>query len=228
MEKLILDHIPFRPDAAALMEELRVRPGGSYAKEFMALLQEGQAIARPKAMYRVASIDSKGDDYVIVDSIRLSSRVLRVNLEEAYRVFLFVATGGMELEDWTNTIDDMLMRYWADWIAEKSLRAAIEYLQNHLTEQYQPGPMAEMHPGSLADWPIREQRPLFTLLGDPQERIGVRLTDSMLMVPSKSVSGIRFPTESSFESCQLCPLPDCPNRKAPYDKALYERKYAMS
>jgi len=66
---------------------------------------------------------------------------------------------------------------------------------------------------------------LFALLGDATEAVGVRLLDSLLMTPTKSVSGIRFPTEERFESCQLCPRPDCPGRRAPYDATLYERKY---
>ena len=45
------------------------------------------------------------------------------------------------------------------------------------------------------------------------------------MVPTKSVSGILFPAEETFASCQLCPRDDCPNRRAPYDPELFERKY---
>jgi hypothetical protein len=85
-----------------------------------------------------------------------------------------------------------------------------------------------MAPGSLTDWPLREQRPLFALLGDTEALVGVRLTDSCLMLPNKSVSGIRFPTEKHFESCQLCPRPDCPGRRAPYDADLYDRRYRQS
>jgi hypothetical protein len=51
------------------------------------------------------------------------------------------------------------------------------------------------------------------------------LTESLLMVPVKSVSGIVFANEEEFASCQLCPREDCPGRKAPYDPGLYERKY---
>ncbi len=55
--------------------------------------------------------------------------------------------------------------------------------------------------------------------------IGVELTPSFLMVPNKSVSGLRFPTEENWASCMLCPRPDCPNRRAPHDPELFERKY---
>ncbi len=45
------------------------------------------------------------------------------------------------------------------------------------------------------------------------------------MVPTKSVSGILFPAEESFASCQLCPRENCPNRRAPYDPELFDRKF---
>ena len=98
-------------------------------------------------------------------------------------------------------------------------------LGHHLSTCYDLGRTATMAPGSLADWPIREQRPLFRILGDPLTAVGVELTDSFLMIPNKSVSGIRFPTEERFESCQLCPREGCPGRRAAYDPDLYESKY---
>ena len=55
--------------------------------------------------------------------------------------------------------------------------------------------------------------------------IGVKLTESYLMEPNKSVSGIRFPTEERFESCMLCPRQDCPGRRSAYDPELYDQKY---
>ena len=82
-----------------------------------------------------------------------------------------------------------------------------------------------MNPGSLEDWPIQQQTQVFELLGDPLRDVGVRLTDSFLMVPIKSVSGIRYPTETSFESCQLCPREKCTGRRAPYDPELWRKRY---
>jgi len=174
----------------------------------------------------LAFIDEKREDSVIVENVRLKSRILRVNLEQAQRVFPYVVTCGMELEDWANRIDDVLQRFWAETIKEMVLRVAHTAMEEHLINQYQPGSLSRMSPGSLADWPIQEQRPLFKILGNPVDSIGVRLTESMLMIPTKSVSGLRFPTEESFESCLLCPRDICPNRRAPYDPSLFEKKYS--
>ena len=72
-----------------------------------------------------------------------------------------------------------------------------------------------MNPGPLKDWPLGEQRQLFFLFGDVKQAIGVELTESFLMYPVKSVSGIIFPTEVNYENCQLCPRENCPGRRAP-------------
>jgi hypothetical protein len=106
-----------------------------------------------------------------------------------------------------------------------ALRVASTALHDHLVDRYQLGETSTMAPGSLGDWPLSEQRPLFELLGGPQTAVGVELMDSLLMVPHKSVSGIRFPTEEHFESCQLCPRDGCSGRRAPYDEELYARRY---
>lgn len=228
MNIVVLDDIPFQIDVDELMQELHVKDGSTHADDLKRLVQAAQAIAKPKALYKVAFIESKDTYTVVVDGITFKSRVLRVNLEGAQRVFPFVATCGMELEDWARSMDDLLQRYWAETINEMALRSARQMLDAHLGQRYQPGPISTMNPGSLEDWPLQEQRPLFALLGDPCQSIGVRLTESFLMVPVKSVSGILFPTEESFASCQLCPREVCPSRRAPYDPDLYEMKYRVS
>ena len=220
-----LNNIPFEMDAEDLSKRLRINAKDEYAADVRALAREAQAVAKPKALYKISFIESRGDDYVVVDGVTLTSRVLRVNLEKAHRVFPFLVTCGAELEEWSNSIDDVLKRYWCDAIKQMALRSARKALDEHLVERYELGMTSVMNPGSLADWPLQEQRKLFALMGDTQAKIGVRLTDSFLMIPTKSVSGMRFPTEVRFENCQLCPREKCPGRRAAYDKDLYEKKY---
>jgi hypothetical protein len=225
-DAVILDDIPFQLDLDPLVKRLRIREGSSRVKELGRIASEAETIARPKALFKISYIESKGDDHVVVEGVRLTSRVLRVNLEQAHRVFAFVATCGTEVADWARSMDDMLWSFWADSISEVALRVAIQTLNQHLAEQYRPGRTSVMNPGSLADWPLQAQRSLFAILGDPEEAIGVRLSDGLLMIPTKSISGIRFPTEESFESCQLCSREGCPGRRALYDEGLYDRRYA--
>jgi hypothetical protein len=224
----ILDNIPFQPDLPALVNALHGRPNNRHRRDIERLAAEAQAIARPRAFYKVAAVDQRGTDSVVIDSITFRSRILTVNLEQIYRVFPFVATGGVELDEWVTAKEDMLDNYYAGALAELALRSAIQAVVDHITENFRPDGLSQMNPGSLADWPLYEQKPLFALLGDSTSAIGVSLQPSMLMSPTKSVSGIWFPLAESFASCQLCPMPDCPGRRAPYDPDLAERKYGIT
>ncbi len=215
--------IPFHIDQDRLAEQLRIRAGSSYLKDLARLCSQALAIGRPKAYYRPAYIEARGDDYIVADGVRLSSRVLSVNLAEVNRVFVYVGTCGQELETWATAFDDLLLRFWADAISELAMRTAVDSMRQHLAEHYHIGHTVQMNPGSLTDWPLTEQRPLFKLLGDVQSAVGVRLTDSLLMLPRKTVSGIEFPMEANFASCQLCPRQKCPGRRAEFDPAAYEK-----
>lgn len=225
MDITVLDDIGFEPDVKGLLQKLHVKPGHPMAAEVERLLAEARELARPKAMVKLAAVEEKGEDWVVIEGVRLESRVLRVNLDQAHRVFAYVATCGMEMQRWGEGLSDMLHSYWADEIKALALSAAVRTLTAHLVECYRPGRTATMAPGSLTDWPIQQQKPLFQILGDPTTAVGVELTDSYLMIPNKSVSGLRFPTEEPFESCLLCPRDACPGRRAPYDPDLYDRKY---
>ena len=225
MNPKILSAIPLHFNLEQLREKARIKEGSEHVGQLKALLAQAQAIGKPKACYRPAFIESRAEEQVTIDGIRLTSRVLCVNLEGIHRVFPYVATCGLELEEWSRSFDDILQKYWADMIKEMALRTAFQYLHDHLLEQYRLMRVSRMNPGSLADWPLPEQRPLFALLGDGPGSIGIHLTDSFLMMPVKSVSGLWFPSEKSFESCRLCPRESCPDRRAPYDPHLFDRQY---
>ena len=161
-----------------------------------------------------------------IKGVRFTSRVLRVNLEEVQRVFLYIATCGTEVESIDIPSDDLMRKFVLDTIKQMALGDAIKHLREHIDREYRPGKMSAMAPGSLEDWPISEQKQLFSIFGDVESLIGVKLTDSFLMLPLKSISGICFPTEFTFESCQLCPRERCPGRRAAYDEKLKEKYFA--
>jgi len=220
-----LDHIPFTVDVPALLASLRIPAGSGREREVRRMVKAAQKIAKPKAVYDLCFIEKKGDDRVEFGGAAFTSRVLRVNLDGAGRVFPFVATCGRELADYAASLDDLVLSFALDTVMVEALEAAIAFLSNHLKERYALGQTAVMNPGSLDDWPLSEQRQLFSIFGDVKQLIGVELTDSFLMVPIKSVSGVIFPTEHRFESCQLCPREACPNRRAGHDPELWARRY---
>lgn len=216
MDTVVLNNFPCEIDFEALLTKLHIKKESSYFAEIEMMATEAQLIARPKIVYKDATIEVKGDNFVVIDGIKLTSHVLRVNMDEALKAFPFVVTCGSELELWSKQFEDYFSSFCADMIKEMVLRSAIQTFEAHLAKEVGLGHAVNMNPGSLTDWPINEQIHIFKLLGDVEELIGVQLTDSYLMLPIKTVSGIRFPKEGTFESCQLCPREKCPSRKALY------------
>lgn len=182
------------------------------------LLEIAQACLEPKAVYSVCYVEQRLEDAVVVDGRHLKSKVLRKNLERVERIFPYVVTIGKKYDQLLGACSDILEKFYLDTIGNVALHATRKQLRNYLQSKYALAKIAFMSPGSLADWPVQEQRPLFGLLGDVETAIGVQLTKSFLMLPIKSVSGIYFPTEATFLSCQLCSRQRCESRKAKYDE----------
>ena len=220
----VLDQIPVKIDPQEVRRRMGVRRENSYIDEIVEeLIQAVQPKARPKATYKIAYIDKKAEDSVYIDGVKFTSRILRKNLDKVGRVFPYVATCGRELDEITAPPDDLMRAYCLDAIKEIVLKIAVRYLDGHLVTTYAIGQIAKMSPGSMSIWPITQQKLLHSLFGDVEQLIGVRLTESLMMVPIKSLSGIYFPTDIKFETCQLCPREACIGRRAPYDPELAKK-----
>ena len=213
----ILRDIAVSLDPRELKRRLRMEQGGDW-NQVQALADYAQPLITAKIVYKVCYIESKLEDAIAIDGIRLKSRVLRKNVDDIGRVFAYVLTIGDKLEKQVNACNDLLKKYYLDTIGNVALVSVRKYLEDQLRSRYALQGMSFMSPGSLKDWAIEEQKPLFSIIGNVEAAIGVRLTESLLMIPRKSLSGIYFPTEVPFYSCQLCPRRDCPSRKARYDK----------
>ena len=147
---------------------------------------------------------------------RIISRQLRGSQAFAF----FVATAGEEFEQLQHRLkdeDDMVKVFVADAIgsviAEKaadcmelSLQKAIDERGWRHTNRFSPG---------YCGWHVSQQQMLFPLFGE-ERPCGVSLTDSSLMVPIKSVSGVigLGPSVRKLEySCGLCDFKDCYKRR---------------
>jgi hypothetical protein len=215
----ILDQIPVRLPLAEIRRQLHLDKGKRW-EEVKTLLDVARPLITPRAVYKISYIDRKLENAVDIDGVRFTSRVLRKNLEEVERVFPYVVTIGNKLKEKAGESKDLIKEFYFDIIGNIALSATRKFLGKQLQSRYGLDGMSFMSPGSLADWPIEEQKPLFSLFGEEETPIGVKLNQSLLMLPAKSISGIYFPTEVSFFSCQLCPRDKCPGRKAAYDNKL--------
>jgi hypothetical protein len=212
----IVDSLPIELSVEEVKDRLRTL----HENVVQRLLNVAKPLISPKATYRVCYIEEKYEDAIVISRTRLTSRVLRKNLDEVGRVFPYIVTIGKGLEEKADHCTDLLEKYYLDTIGNIALMKARKQLENHLCSKFAVSSLSSMGPGSLQDWPIDEQRPLFSILQGAKEAIGLTLTESLLMIPRKSVSGIYFPTDVTFYSCQLCSRERCEGRKAAYDETL--------
>jgi hypothetical protein len=218
----ILDRIPVAFDEQALLEKLHLEQGSEEAREFGEVLSRARRVGKPKVLYTVSSVTELAEDTVVIDSVKFTSPVFSRNLDKVHRVFPYVATCGVEYDTIALPEESLLCRFWLDALKEEALTQADEFFRQHIEDKFHPGKMASMNPGASGSevWSIKEQQPLFKLIGEVETRIGVRLTESCLMIPNKSVSGVLFPSESGFENCAVCPREGCQGRRTPYDSSL--------
>ena len=224
MNPHVLDDFPVELSLEKTLERLKLNEGRSQTLGVEDVFKTAAVLIHTQAIYGAAYVNKRSLDKIEIDGIEFRSRVLAKNLERIERVFPYVLTIGDSLENTARSSESMTRRLVLETVGDLALGSGLEHVQRHISEQYGLETTSNMGPGQL-DWPIEQQRELFSLLGHVKDAIGVTLTGSLMMVPRKSISGIIFPTEETFISCQLCQRNKCPSRKAPFDRALSE-KYA--
>lgn len=187
----------------------------------------GETVKRMKPVFyagreRILSNDGHS---IVLGGEHFESRVISVNLKDSDTVYPFVGTSGRAAYEYALSISDELFRYWADSVCELALRSASVSFRKAMRGVIGSDNINSLAPGSVIDWPISQQKPLFALLGNVLENTGIYLEPSFLMRPVKSGSGILYASEKHFESCSLCPRQDCPNRRAPFDSEKFGRDY---
>ena len=78
-----------------------------------------------------------------------------------------------------------------------------------------------LSPGSLPDWPIENNFPLFDMIGNVAE-IGMSLTEAGYIKPWNSGSHIHF-SGDGYQNCSLCKKYDCVGRRARFNRSEYIR-----
>ena len=180
-------------------------------------LRELEAAASPRQVSCRVPVRLEGET-VRLGGLPVESRSLARHLQGCPEAFLFAATLGPG-------VDQLLRRYGRTQVSKAAVlqaasAAAVEAwcdrCQEGLAESLPPGfsLRSRFSPG-YGDLPLAFQRPLLDML-QASRRIGVGLTDSLLMTPSKSVSaiiGIRCGETEKAETCAGCGSIGCPYRR---------------
>lgn len=219
MSEIIKKNIPVKANISKLLEILAIHEIEE-KESLMALVEEAEGIVNAKAIYKQSVIRDIKDDIVFIDGISFKSSILAYNLKGIKQVFPFVITAGLELEKWAQSFNSVLEQYWLIKIQESLLQEAVTYIFAEIEEKYNKEKMATMSPGTIEEWPISGQKQLFELIKDIDKKIAVNLTDAYIMSPAKSLSGISFVNNYSYQNCKLCTRCNCPDRRADYDAGI--------
>ena len=140
-------------------------------------------------------------------------------LSKANRIAVFICTAGKNFSQQAmeyNQQGDYLKGYIVDTFGSLVVEKAMDYIQSALETQMRENGMkiTNRYSPGYCNWEVKDQKPLFSLL--PDNNCGIALTDSCLMVPIKSVSGIigigREVRKNQY-GCEICNNLTCTFRK---------------
>jgi copper chaperone CopZ len=174
-----------------------------------------------EAGYRIIKVhysSEKKDGLLIGDKFFRMQKIVAGQLRKAEKAALFVCTIGPGMENRARQLQregEFVLSYVVNTIASVVVEKAVDFLHDYIgmqmnksglkiTNRYSPG---------YCGWPVSEQHLLFSFL--PEKFCGVSLTDSALMMPIKSVSGI-IGIGSSVKrkeyTCDTCGIKECTYR----------------
>lgn len=161
-----------------------------------------------------------GEGRVVLPEITFESKSLSAHLEGCEKLFILAATLG-------TGADSLIRRYSITDIANSSMLQAIaaslmetycDRVQSELEKQLASEGLYLKHrfsPG-YGDLSMEHQRDVIRLL-QAEKTIGLTLSESLMMIPTKSVTAIigvsSQPCGHSAHKCSRCPHTDCPYRK---------------
>lgn len=183
-------------------------------------LTELLAAASPKSISRTYPLTLLPDNELDFSVFRTKSRNLSKNLADCEEVILFAATLGTGV--------DVLLRKYNKLLVSKAVimqAAATAVIEEYcdeenrkLKQEYEAQNLylrPRFSPG-YGDFPLECQKNITAVLETPK-RVGIMLTESLLMTPSKSVTAVmgvsKKPYRCEVKGCEACTKKDCAYRR---------------
>ena len=182
--------------------------------------QELEQAASPRVIWREYPLCIQ-DHSIDMTCLQTQSKSLERNLKDCERVLLFAATLG-------SRVDVLLHRYNMIQMSKAVVMqaASVAMLETFCDEQNQKLKEEYEEKGwylrprfspGYGDFSLECQRQIAPAL-ELNKRIGVTLTDSLLMAPSKSVTAViglsETETSCHIKGCEACQKKDCAYRRS--------------
>lgn len=183
-------------------------------------LTELLAAASPKCISRTYPLTLLPDNELDFSVFRTKSRNLSKNLADCEQVILFAATLGTGVDVLLRKYNKLqmskavIMQAAATAVIEeycdeenRKLKQEYEAQNLYLRPRFSPG---------YGDFPLECQKNITAVLETPK-RVGIMLTESLLMTPSKSVTAVmgvsKKPYRCEVKGCEACTKKDCAYRR---------------
>lgn len=173
-----------------------------------------------KSIYRIFDFNQTADDEFTIGKSAIQSSSLGRNLKGCRKVILFGATLGAGVDRLITraSVTDMagavvlqacaaaLLEEYCDR-CQTEIGVEMEKEGLHLRPRFSPG---------YGDFDIRFQAPLIQML-DCAKTIGLTMTDSYMMTPTKSVTAVIGASDTAekchIKGCEVCEKKDCIYRR---------------
>lgn len=210
---------------ARVREAVRYLGYGGHAvdEQTLALIEDSftelEEAAKKRIIYRIFDV-SREEGRLLIGNMDIASRNLSKNLRDCKEAILLGATLGIG-------VDMLLKRYsLTDMSRVVVLQAAAAAMLEEFLDQWQSRMRVEFEnsgqylrprfsPG-YGDFDIRHQDQILRML-DADRRIGLTMTDSYMLTPTKSVTAVigisRKREECPLEGCEACDKKDCIYRR---------------
>lgn len=194
-------------------------PGPDVQEIVDRLTEEALGVCRPRLGFRIVE-GAVERQHLTLDGLGFEpGAIIAAQLRKGTCFAILIASVGAEMDAWLHDLregNDVVAAYVADALgsvmAEAIVACGLDRLERHvaseglkITNSYSPG---------YCGWNVSEQHALFSLL--PEGFCGVKLCESGLMLPIKSVSavvGVGPGVERKDYGCALCRKADCYKRR---------------
>lgn len=143
------------------------------------------------------------------------TKAIARQVRDAEQMAFFMITAGEGITEWSQqelSRGDPMAGYIIDLLGSEIVVAALDKMQDELAEKMVRDGLRVTNRYSPGDcgWPVTDQQKLFSLF--PEQFCGISLSESSLMHPIKSVSGIigiGKDVRKTAYACDLCELDSC-------------------
>lgn len=186
------------------------------------VLKESGEISNIKAQYTIFNdirfiVDTRS---IVINNIGFQiEKIVFSQIRKSVSAAIFLCTAGKEIGTRSRKAmeeRDLLRGYIYDVIGSEIAEAAADLMQDELEKELNTEglKMTNRYSPGYCGWDVAEQHKLFRLV--PDNYCGIRLTESALMDPVKSVSGIigiGANVKYNPYTCRMCNMKDCNYRK---------------